>query len=194
MLYLEKIINTNGVNARIKPVPGAAVVNVYNKNEEVLVVAMTSTNYYKLEDGSYIHKDYLTGKDPLDKDASTSSSSSYTPLGGREYSLAHLIKTDRPIPIDTASDKTLNILRSDPHFPGYDQVIKDSWDLEVGDITSQGYTIIGKTPEGFGYIKEKDAANGIFIAGYLDNGKYVPVYDETLYMAYVARLQATIRS
>lgn len=193
MIYLEKIINTNGVNARIKPVPGAAVVNVYNKNEEVLVVAMTSTNYYKLEDGSYIHKDYLTGKDPLDKDTSTSSSSSYKPLGGREYSLAHLIKTDKPIPEDLPSP-SLKALESHPNSAGYDQVIKDSWDLEVGDITSQGYTIIGKTPEGFGYIKEDEPENGIFIAGYKNNGKPVYVYDETLYMAYVARLQATIRS
>ena len=46
--------------SRIKALLGAEKVRAYSVNEKVTVVAKTDTGYYKLEDGSFIHGDYLS--------------------------------------------------------------------------------------------------------------------------------------
>lgn len=54
-----KYVNT-ACYSRKKAVLGAEKVKLYNVNDEVTVVAKTDTSYYKLEDGSFIHTDYLS--------------------------------------------------------------------------------------------------------------------------------------
>lgn len=49
----------DGAYSRVKPVPGAEKVKSYAMNAEINVVAKTDTDYYKLDDGSFIHVDYV---------------------------------------------------------------------------------------------------------------------------------------
>ncbi len=46
--------------SRKKALLGAEAVDSYSVNDKVTVVAKTDTSYYKLEDGSFIHEDYLS--------------------------------------------------------------------------------------------------------------------------------------
>ncbi len=52
-------VNTAGIYSRSKAQLGAPTVKQYNLNDKVTVVAVTNTDYYKLSDGNFIHKDYL---------------------------------------------------------------------------------------------------------------------------------------
>ncbi len=54
-------INTS-CYARKEAVMGSATVKLYDVNDEVKIVATTDTGYYKLEDGSFIHQDYLSNE------------------------------------------------------------------------------------------------------------------------------------
>lgn len=56
----EYYVNSSGVYSRINAVQGSDTVNEYTINDKVTVVAKTDTDYYKLEDGSFIHADYLS--------------------------------------------------------------------------------------------------------------------------------------
>lgn len=53
-------VNTDWTNARKEAIIGATSVRLYNINDAVNVVAKTNTDYYKLDDGSFIHSDYLS--------------------------------------------------------------------------------------------------------------------------------------
>lgn len=52
-------INQNNVKSRSKPIQGSTVVKTYSLNNKVSVVSETDTDYFKLDDGSYVHFDYL---------------------------------------------------------------------------------------------------------------------------------------
>lgn len=56
-------VNTQGIYSRRNAVVGSEAVKLYNLNDKVTIVAKTDTDYYKLEDGSFIHKDYLSDKE-----------------------------------------------------------------------------------------------------------------------------------
>ncbi|MDE6731686.1 MAG: SH3 domain-containing protein [Oscillospiraceae bacterium] len=58
-------VNQNNVNSRSKPIQGSSVVKTYSLNEKVTTVSETDTYYFKLEDGSYVHSDYLS-KNPVE--------------------------------------------------------------------------------------------------------------------------------
>lgn len=53
-------INTDGVYSRAEAVQGSTKVAQYALNDTVNVVAKTDTDYFKLEDGSFIHSAYLS--------------------------------------------------------------------------------------------------------------------------------------
>lgn len=53
-------VRYEGVYSRPEAVMNAEAVNVYYTNETVNVVAYTDTDYYKLDDGNFIHSDYLS--------------------------------------------------------------------------------------------------------------------------------------
>lgn len=55
-----KYINTDGIYSRIAALMGSAKVEQYSLNDTVNVVAKTDTDYFKLEDGTFIHADYLS--------------------------------------------------------------------------------------------------------------------------------------
>ena len=60
----SKVSGTKYVNtacfSRKKAIIGVEVVKLYNVNDKVTVVAKTNTGYYKLDDGTFIHSDYLS--------------------------------------------------------------------------------------------------------------------------------------
>ena len=70
----SKYVNTSCFS-RERAVPGSATARLYNVNDKVTVVAITNTGYYKLEDGTFIHSDYLS-----DKEIEVSSSGEYTTI------------------------------------------------------------------------------------------------------------------
>ena len=54
-----KYVNTD-CYSRKKAVLGAETIKTYNVNDKVTVTAKTDTGYYKLDNGSFIHSDYLS--------------------------------------------------------------------------------------------------------------------------------------
>ncbi|MDR0975175.1 MAG: hypothetical protein LBL80_05735 [Ruminococcus sp.] len=63
--WTETIVNktmytTQACYSRREAIIGAEIVGEYAAGTEVKVVAVTNTGYYKLEDGTFIHSDYLT--------------------------------------------------------------------------------------------------------------------------------------
>lgn len=56
----ELFVNTDGIWSRISALMGSTPVNQYSLNDKVTVTAITDTDYYKLEDGTFIHCDYLS--------------------------------------------------------------------------------------------------------------------------------------
>lgn len=58
-------VNTKGIYSRKDAIVGSKTVKLYGLNDKVTVVAATDTDYYKLEDGSFIHKDYLSDKETV---------------------------------------------------------------------------------------------------------------------------------
>lgn len=69
-----KYVNTSCFS-RERAVPGSATAGLYNVNDKVTVIALTDTGYYKLEDGTFIHSDFLS-----DKEIEVSSSGEYTTI------------------------------------------------------------------------------------------------------------------
>lgn len=56
----ELYVNTDNIFSRIKAIQGSERVKQYRLNDMVTVVAKTDTDYYKLNDGTFIHADYLS--------------------------------------------------------------------------------------------------------------------------------------
>lgn len=56
----ERYVNTDYISSRVSAIQGSNTVKQYRLNDKVMVVAKTDTNYYKLEDGTFIHADYLS--------------------------------------------------------------------------------------------------------------------------------------
>lgn len=56
----EYYVNTDNVYSRISAIQGSDAINQYSVNDKVTVVAITDTDYFKLEDGTFIHSDYLS--------------------------------------------------------------------------------------------------------------------------------------
>ena len=57
----EMYLNTS-VYSRTKAYLGAPTADLYMINDKVKVVAVTDTDYYKLENGRFIHCDYLSSE------------------------------------------------------------------------------------------------------------------------------------
>lgn len=116
--------------ARVKPLLGSDVVKQYKMNDQVNVVAKTNTFYYKLDNGSFIHFDFL---------------------GENKGDIAH-------------ENPSNPIIHEHPNKG-----------LKVGDLSPNGYPIIGVTSDGIGYVAIDDEyeKNGSVIVDYFGN---MPVY------------------
>ncbi|MCM1055348.1 MAG: CAP domain-containing protein [Bacteroides sp.] len=55
-----RYVNTDGIYSRKEAAEGSEKVDRYELNEKVTVTKKTDTEYYKLDNGAYIHSDYLS--------------------------------------------------------------------------------------------------------------------------------------
>ena len=58
-------INISSCSARKEGLQGAEVVSYKYYGDAVNIAALTDTGYYKLDDGTYIHSDYLSESKPV---------------------------------------------------------------------------------------------------------------------------------
>ena len=72
----ERYVNTDYISSRVNAIQGSNTVKQYRLNDKVTVVAKTDTNYYKLEDGTFIHSDYLSESKVTVQQPQTTTSSS----------------------------------------------------------------------------------------------------------------------
>ena len=76
--------------SRVKPILGFTKATLYHVNDQVNVVAKTDTNYYKLDNGEFIHMDYLsTSKVTIQSSSSNNTNNEPTikpdPVGGDPF-------------------------------------------------------------------------------------------------------------
>ena len=128
-----KYINT-GCYSRAKAVLGSQTVNLYNVNDKVTVVAKTDTGYYKLDNGSFIHADYLSDN----KVAITTTAQTTTKP-----------QTEAPVASDVEQINTTIYLAKDD---------KLTWFYDDVDCTTSNtcYDMLGAAYEAFEYHKDKD--------------------------------------
>ena len=63
--YGVMYVNTDGIYSREVAQIGSKAMRQYELNEAVTVVAVTDTDYYKLEDGTFIYADYLSDSETV---------------------------------------------------------------------------------------------------------------------------------
>lgn len=91
----------DGIYSRKKAIMGAEEADMYNKDDPVKVTALTDTYYYKLEDGTFIHMDYLTSDIPINAQTSTSGTDIDPPHTDVSYIPPN---TTAPAPVQTSSN------------------------------------------------------------------------------------------
>ena len=60
-----KYVNTDGISSVEVAQIGSLKIKRYSLNDAVTVVAITDTDYYKLEDGTFIHADFLSDSETI---------------------------------------------------------------------------------------------------------------------------------
>ena len=175
----EKVSATKYVNtdcySRKKAVLGAETVKLYSVNDKVTVTAKTDTGYYKLDNGAYIHSDYLsdskiaqttttTKKAETPKPATTTKKQENKPKSIYEYPFD--LKAIRQVIIDDA-------------ITNYDLVLAE--DSTPDDSSWSAPTVISKDMN-TNIIKRNvnEIAEANFIWCQMKKGDYFNVYIETI--------------
>ena len=77
--------------SRVKPILGFTKANLYHINDKVNVVAKTDTDFYKLDNGEFIHADYLsTSKVNVQSSSSSTSSSKSSSSSSRSDDIVYI--------------------------------------------------------------------------------------------------------
>lgn len=140
--------------SRKKAVIGSDAIKQYFMGDSVKVTAKTNTGYFKLDNGEFIHGDYLS-------DTKVEPPKQMTP---EEFDASLNSKDETTPPSTKAPDTNYGYTNSGDKILGYD-----------GD----GYAIIGYTPDGQSYIGEgKNEFGEYWIIGYAD-GKPMKQYKES---------------
>lgn len=153
----EKVSGTKYISevcySRKKAIIGAETLNLYQIGDSVKVIAKTNTGYFKLDNGEFIHGDYLS-------DTKVEPPKEITP---EEFDAAMSSKKEETTAPETSNNTNYGKTNSGDEILGYD-----------GD----GYAIIGYTPDGQSYIGEgKDEFGEYWIIGYFD-GEPMTQYKE----------------
>lgn len=130
--------------SRKKAVIGSDAIKQYFMGDSVKVTAKTNTGYFKLDNGEFIHSDYLsdTKVEPPKQ------------ISNEEFNSAMSSKKEETTAPATSNNTNYGKTNSGDEILGYD-----------GD----GYAIIGYTPDGQSYIGEgKDEFGEYWIIGYFD--------------------------
>ncbi len=144
----EKVSGTKYITiscySRKNAIIGSETLNLYQIGDSVKVTAKTNTGYFKLDNGEFIHSDYLS-------DTKVEPPKQMTP---EEFDNTMNSKDETTPPSTKAPDTNYGYTNSGDKILGYD-----------GD----GYAIIGHTPDGLAYIGEgKDEFGEYWIIGYVD--------------------------
>lgn len=75
-------VSTDYIYSRVDAIQGSEKVKQYRLNDTVTVLARTDTGYYKLEDGTFIHEDYLSEEETV---ITTENGGDYTALTDKGY-------------------------------------------------------------------------------------------------------------
>lgn len=144
----EKVSGTKYISetcySRKKAVIGSDAIKQYFMGDSVKVTAKTNTGYFKLDNGEFIHSDYLsdTKVEPPKQ------------ISNEEFNSAMSSKKEETTAPATSNNTNYGKTNSGDEILGYD-----------GD----GYAIIGYTPDGQSYIGEgKDEFGEYWIIGYFD--------------------------
>lgn len=86
----ERYVNTDFIYSRIKAIQGSEKVKQYRLNDKVTVVAQTDTDYYKLIDGTFIHKDYLSKDEIISNNPSGGNLPYYTSITTKGYKIERI--------------------------------------------------------------------------------------------------------
>lgn len=153
----EKVSGTKYISetcySRKKAVIGSDAIKQYFMGDSVKVTAETNTGYFKLDNGEFIHSDYLS-------DTKVEPPKQMTP---EEFDASLNSKDETTLPSTKAPDTNYGYTNSGDKILGYN-----------GD----GYAIIGYTPDGLSYVGEgKDEFGEYWITTYLD-GEPVTQYKE----------------
>lgn len=89
-------INTASCSARKEGLQGSKVISYKHYGEAVNVTAITDTGYYKLDDGTYVHSDYLSSTKPVETTTVTTATPSTTPAQSNTQVSSTGI-TDQPV-------------------------------------------------------------------------------------------------
>lgn len=144
----EKVSGTKYVSetcySRKKAVIGSDAIKQYFMGDSVNVTAKTNTGYFKLDNGEFIHEDYLS-------DTKVEPPKQMTP---EEFDNTMNSKDETTPPSTKAPDTNYGYTNSGDKILGYN-----------GD----GYAIIGYAPDGQSYVGEgKDEFGEYWILTYLD--------------------------
>lgn len=154
----EKVSGTKYISetcySRKKAVIGSDAIKQYFMGDSVKVTAKTNTGYFKLDNGEFIHSDYLsdTKVEPPKQ------------ISNEEFNSAMNSKKEETTAPETSNNTNYGKTNSGDEILGYD-----------GD----GNAIIGYTPDGESYIGEgKDEFGEYWITGYVD-GEPITQYKES---------------
>lgn len=130
--------------SRKKAVIGSDAIKQYLMGDSVNVTAKTNTGYFKLDNGEFIHSDYLS-------DTKVEPPKEISP---EEFDSAMSSKKEETTAPATSNNTNYGETNSGDEILGYD---------------GNGYAIIGYTPDGLSYIGEgKDEFGEYWIIGYVD--------------------------
>lgn len=144
-------VNTDGIYSRKLAIQGSQKVRSYKLNETVNVTAYTDTGYYKLEDGSFIHMDYLS------KNKVTAPTPQPPPASSAEQLLNSAplkpMKTNNAY-VDGEVSKILNKIIK-PNMTTYQKVVA-IYDYIINNFTYQTYALM-LDPDDFAYVSDFDS-------------------------------------
>lgn len=154
----EKVSDTKYIAetcySRKKAVIGSDAIKQYFMGDSVKVTAKTNTGYFKLDNGEFIHGDYLS-------DTKVEPPKQMTP---EEFDASLNSKDETTLPSTKAPDTNYGYTNSGDKILGYN---------------GNGEAIIGYTPDGEGYMGEgKDEFGEYWITGWID-GQPITQYKES---------------
>lgn len=156
-------VNTDGIYSRKLAIQGSQKVRSYKLNEAVNVTAYTDTGYYKLDDGSFIHMDYLS------KNKVTFQTPQPPPASSAEQLLNSAplkpMKTNNAY-VDGEVSKILNKIIT-PNMTTYQKVVA-IYDYIINNFTYQTYALM-LDPDDFAYVSDFDSWLIIHARVMLDN-------------------------
>lgn len=132
-------VNTDGIYSREIAVVGSAKVRQYELNDTVTVIAVTDTGYYKLEDGTFIHTDYLSDSEtvisaaPETEPADNDDNDEEETETETETAAEHETETDTETGTETAPDVEV-----------YDDVIPLSAQPDVQSMAQEMFRLVNE--------------------------------------------------